>query len=210
MIRLVIADDHAIVRSGLNKIFSSEATLSVVGEAQNGSQVLECFRTLDFDLLLLDLNMPGPSGADLIARLKSQYPHIPILVLSMHNTVQVATKAIKAGASGYATKDSDPELLIQAVLKVAAGGKYMSPALADKMLFGAPSPEPDASAAKLSEREMDVFRGMLRGHSLNDIASALHISSKTVSTHKARLMEKLQVSSTAEIVLYAVSHGLLE
>jgi DNA-binding NarL/FixJ family response regulator len=210
VIRLLIADEHAIVRSGLNKIFSAEANLSVVGEAENGTQVLERFRTLEFDLLLLDLNMPGPSGPDLIARLKSQYPRIPILVLSMHNTVQVATKALKAGASGYVTKDSDPELLIQAVQKVAAGGKYMSPALADKMLFGEPSPDPSVATVKLSDREMDVFRGMVRGHSLNDIASALHISSKTVSTHKSRLMDKLHVSSTAEIVLYAVNHGLLE
>jgi DNA-binding NarL/FixJ family response regulator len=210
VIRLLVADDHAIVRSGLKQILSAEPDFRVVGEAENGGQVLQCFRDIAFDLLLLDLNMPGLSGPDLIARLKSEYPKTPILVLSMHNTVQVAMKTLKAGASGYLTKDSDPHLLLEAIRKVAAGGKFMSPELAEKMLFGAPAQEREPSSVKLSDREVDVFRGLVRGESLNDIADQLNISSKTVSTHKARLMDKLQVTSTADLILYAVHHGLLD
>ena len=122
MIRLLIAEDHAILRSGLKRIFSAETDLHVVGEAEDGGQVLKCFRSLEFDLLLLDLNMPGLNGADLIARLQAEYPRIPILVLSMHNTVQVAMKAIRAGARGYITKDSNPDVLLAALRKVASGG----------------------------------------------------------------------------------------
>ena len=209
MIRLVIAEDHAIVRSGLQRIFAAEPDLRVVGEAEDGGQVLECFRRLEFDLLLLDLNMPGPSGADLIARLHDQYPRTAILVLSMHDSVQVAMKAIKAGARGYITKDSDPDMLLTAIRKVASGGKFMSPELAEKMLFDASPGEGDATSSALSEREMEVFSRLVRGISVNDIAEELHISNKTVSTHKVRLMGKLHISTTADLILYAVKQGLL-
>ena len=209
MLKILIAEDHAIVRSGLRQLFATASDMRVVGEAIDGGQVLSSYRSVVFDVLLLDLNMPGLSGVELIARLKSEYPRIPILVLSMHNTVQVASKALKAGANGYLTKDSDPDLLLNAVRKVAAGGNFMDPALAEKMLFEAPAPADAALHGRLSERELQVFLQLVQGVSVNDVAERLHISNKTVSTHKARIMEKLQASSNAELVLYAVEHRLI-
>ncbi len=210
MIRLVIAEDHAIVRSGLKQIFATTADLLVVGEAVDGGAVLACFRQIEFDLLLLDLNMPGLSGADLIARLKNQYPSKPIFVLSMHNTVQVAARALKAGANGYCTKDSEPEVLLDAIRKVGRGGKYLTPELAEQMIF-APVEYGDALPhTKLSERELQVFNLLVKGVSVNDIADQLHISNKTVSTHKVRLMEKLDTATNADLILYAVRHQLMD
>jgi DNA-binding NarL/FixJ family response regulator len=210
LIRIVIAEDHPIVRGGLRQIFATCSDMQVVAEAIDGGQVLSTFRNQSFDLLLLDLNMPGLSGAELIARVKSEYPHTPILVLSMHNTVQIASKVLKAGANGYLTKDSDPDVLIAAVRKVAGGGNFMDPVLAEKMLFDAATPHSDAVHTRLSDREMQVFMELVRGTSVNDIADRLNISNKTVSTHKARILEKLNAQSTADLVLYAVSNRLID
>jgi DNA-binding NarL/FixJ family response regulator len=210
VIRLVIAEDHAIVRSGLKQIFATTTDLRVVGEAVDGSAVLDCFRKLEFDLLLLDLNMPGLSGSDLIARLKDQYPQKPILVLSMHNTVQVATRALKAGANGYCTKDSEPEVLLEAIRKVAHGGKYLTPDLAEQMVFAPLDHGDTLPHTKLSDRELQVFALLVKGVSVNDIADQLHISNKTVSTHKVRLMEKLNTPTIADLILYAVNHQLMD
>jgi len=210
LIRIVIAEDHPIVRGGLRQIFATCSDMQVVAEAVDGGQVLSTFRNQAFDLLLLDLNMPGLSGAELIARIKSEYPQTPILVLSMHNTVQVASKVLKAGANGYLTKDSDPDVLIAAVRKVACGGNFMDPVLAEKMLFETTAPHNDAAHSRLSDREMQVFMELVRGTSVNDIADRLNISNKTVSTHKARILEKLNAQSTADLVMYAVSHRLVD
>lgn len=209
MIRLLIAEDHAIVRAGLKQLFSTETDLRVAGEAENGGQVLEALRQHEYDLLLLDLNMPGLSGVDMVARVYAQYPKLPVLVLSMHNTVQVAMKALKAGAKGYITKDSDPDVLLAAIRKVARGGKFMSPELAEKMLFEEAPVDTDSGVVKLSNRELDVLQRLVKGVSINDIADQLNISNKTVSTHKARLMEKLQAHSTADLIIYAMQHGMM-
>ena len=206
-----MAEDHAIVRAGLKQLLASEPDVRVVAEAENGGQVLDGLRQHEagLDLLLLDLNMPGLSGVDMIARVKAQYPHLPVLVLSMHNTVQVAMKALKAGARGYITKDSDPDVLLGAIRKVARGGKFMSPELAEKMLFDEDSADPGSAEAKLTNRELEVLQRLAKGTSINEIASQLHISNKTVSTHKARLMEKLQAQSTADLIIYAMNHGMV-
>lgn len=210
MTRVLIAEDHALMRSGLRKIFEASAHLVVAGEAVHGNDVLELVRTLELDLVLLDMNMPGLSGPDLIGRLRSMKPALPILVLTMHNSAQVATRALKAGANGFITKDSEPEVLLAAMDKVARGGKFISPEVAEQMAFESTGQSDSSAHQKLTNREMDVFRGLTRGSSLNDIAADMCISSKTVSTHKARLMEKLQATSTADLVLYAVQHDLLE
>lgn len=210
MTRVLIAEDHALMRSGLRKIFEASAHLVVAGEAVHGNDVLELVRTLELDLVLLDMNMPGLSGPDLIGRLRSMKPTLPILVLTMHNSAQVATRALKAGANGFITKDSEPEVLLAAMDKVARGGKFISPEVAEQMAFESTGQSDSSAHQKLTNREMDVFRGLTRGSSLNDIAADMCISSKTVSTHKARLMEKLQATSTADLVLYAVQHDLLE
>lgn len=210
MIRLLMAEDHALLRSGLKKILAANPAITVVGEAVHGGEVLELVRTLELDLVLLDLNMPGLSGPDLISRLRAMKPTLPILVLTMHNAAQIATRALKAGANGFMTKDSEPEMLLAAIDKVARGGKFIAPEVAEQMAFESTGQAGGGAHQKLTNREMDVFRGLTRGASLNDIAADMCISSKTVSTHKARLMEKLQASNTADLVLYAVEHDLLE
>lgn len=209
MIRLLIADDHAIVRGGLKQIFALVPDFEVVGEAVNGAEVLDCLRQQEFDLLLLDINMPGVSGADLIVRVKAQRAALPILVLSMHNETQVAVRVLKAGANGYITKDSEPDILLAAIRKVAAGGKYIVPELAEKMVFDVATPGEAPPHALLSNRELEVFRLLTTGKGVNDIAAELCISNKTVSTHKVHLMEKLNLSSMAELMRYAMQHGLL-
>lgn len=209
MIRLVIADDHAIVRGGLKQIFALVPDFEVVGEAIDGSAVLECLHHGSFDLLLLDLNMPGISGADLITRIKAHRADLPILVLSMHNEPQVAARALKAGAAGYITKDCEPDILLAAIRKVAANGKYIDPDLAEKMVFDVTSTAQSPPHSLLSARELEVFRLLTTGKGVNEIATQLAISNKTVSTHKVRLMEKMNISSMADLMRYAMQHGLL-
>lgn len=209
MIRLMIADDHAIVRSGLRQLLSLAPDIMVQAEAMDGAQVLERLRRERPDLLLLDVNMPGLSGPDLIARIRSHWPELPILVLSMHNESQVAARVLKAGASGYVTKDSEMEVLLGAIRKVAGGGKYIAPELAERLVFDVSLSSDRLPHQTLSEREMEVFRLLVAGQGVNDIAAQLCISNKTVSTHKTRLMEKLNVGSTADLVRYAMQHKLL-
>lgn len=209
MIRLMIADDHAIVRSGLRQLLSLAPDIQVQAEAVDGAQALEGLRRELPDLLLLDINMPGLSGPDLITRIKSHWPQLPILVLSMHNEGQVAARVLKAGASGYVTKDSEIEVLLGAIRKVAGGGKFIVPELAEKLVFDVSLGRDRLLHHTLSDREMEVFRLLVAGQGVNEIAEQLCISNKTVSTHKTRLMEKLGISSTAELVRYAMQNGLV-
>lgn len=206
MIRLFIADDHAIVRSGLKQIFALTPDVCVVGEAENGQQVLDVLRGTTFDLLLLDLNMPGMGGAELLDRIRVHHPVLPVLILSMHNEPQIASRTLKAGANGFITKDCEPDTLLQAVRKVAGHGKYISPELAEKMVFDVAADEHPHS--QLSNREMEVLRLLAVGHGVNDIAGMLAISNKTVSTHKVRLMEKLNLANLADLIRYALAHGI--
>lgn len=210
MIRLVIADDHAIVRGGLKQIFALVPDLKVVGEAVTGSEVLECLRHESLDLLLLDLNMPGISGVDLIGRIKAHRADLPILILSMHNEPQVAARMLKAGASGYITKDCEPEILLAAIRKVAAHGKYIDPELAERMVFGVSSTDQHAPHTRLSDRELEMFRLLALGQSVTDIATHLAISGKTVSTHKVRLMEKMGFSNMADLMRYAMEYNAFD
>ncbi len=209
MIRLLLADDHAIVRSGLKQIFALHPDVVVAGEAVNGSEVLEQLCREPFDLLLLDLNMPGINGSDLIRRVRAHQPDFPILVLTMHNEPQVAARMLKAGASGYITKDCEPEVLLAALRKVAAHGKYISPEIAEKMVFDVACEAPALPHHRLSDRELEVFRLLITGLGVNDIAAQLAISGKTVSTHKTRMMEKLNANTLADLMRYAMAHALL-
>lgn len=210
MIRLVIADDHALVRGGLKQIFALTPDVRVAGEAASGAEVLACLRGEPFDLLLLDLNMAGIAGPDLIVRVKAHQPALPVLVLSMHNEPQVAARALKAGANGYITKDCEPDVLLAAIRQVAAGGQYIAPELAQKMVFAMSASTQRPLHHLLSNRELDVFRGLTQGLAVNDIAVQLAISNKTVSSHKIRLMEKLKLSSVADLMRYAMTHELLD
>jgi DNA-binding NarL/FixJ family response regulator len=210
VIRVLIADDHAIVRGGLKQLFALMGDIEVAGEATDGTEVLEALRDGQFDLLLLDLTMPGLSGVTLIGRIRAQNPKLPILVLSMHNELQVAKRVLQTGASGFVTKGSMQDILMDAVRRVAAGGRYVDPAIAEQMMFEKTVPGEAAPHERLSERELHILKLFAKGKGVNEIAAELFISNKTVSTHKARLMEKMGLKNGAELVRYAADHGLVQ
>jgi len=206
-IRILIAEDHAIVRSGLRQILATTTDLVVAGEATQGGEVLEQARAGELDLVLLDMAMRGPSGVELIRRLRAERPQLPILVLSMYNEGAIVSRALKAGAAGYVTKDSEPEVLLAAIRKVAGGGRFIDPALVETVVFA--DLDGDRSPQKaLSDRELQVLQLIAAGNALGDIALQLHVSPKTVSTHKMRLMQKLGIDNNADLIRYAVRHGL--
>ncbi|MCX7192060.1 MAG: response regulator transcription factor [Proteobacteria bacterium] len=209
MINLLIADDHAIVREGIKKIIALSTDIVVEADAVDGPGVMEKLsRRADFDLLLLDLTMPGVVGTSLISRVKDAFPDLPILVFSMHNDAQVASRAIKAGASGFIAKDSDPEVLLDAIRRVAGGGKYIDQALAEQLAFDTLLPDQRAPHALLSNREFEVFSLLVMGKRVNDIAGQLNISNKTVSTHKLNLMVKMKMANMADLINYSIDHDL--
>lgn len=210
MIRVLIADDHTIMREGLKQLLLSTGDLDVVGEARDGHEVLQQVRALDFDVLLLDMSMPGKSGMDLIKQVKTERPKLRVLVLSMHQEHQYAVRAIKAGASGYLTKESASSLLVSAIRKVAGGGAFISPEVAEQLALSAMPHAEGPLHASLSDREYQVFRLLVSGRTVTDIAAQLNLSDKTVSTHKARLMEKLNVSNQTELIHYAIKHQLID
>jgi DNA-binding NarL/FixJ family response regulator len=210
VIRVVIADDHTIVREGLRQLLSAAGDLAVVAEAVEGHEVLACARGVAFDVLVLDMSMPGKSGVELIKQVKAEKPKLRILVLTMHEEHQYAVRAIRAGASGYLTKEGASAQLVNAIRKVAGGGAYLSAAVAEQLALNA---MPDAKAAlheTLSDREFQVFRLIAEGKSVSDIAERLNLSVKTVSTHKANLMQKMGMETTGEIIRYALAHRLVD
>ncbi|MBA2674958.1 response regulator transcription factor [Ramlibacter sp.] len=209
MIRIVIADDHAIVREGLKRIVGEVEGLEMVGEAADGTEVMRVVRERDFDVLVMDLSMPGRSGMELIKLVKAEKPRLRILVLSMHQEMQYAVRSIKSGASGYLTKESAPAQLEQAIRKIAAGGAYISAEVAEQLALGAmPGGQASAPHEALSDREFQVFKLLVDGVSVTDIGTRLHLSVKTVSTHKSNLMHKLGLNNQSELVRYAIKHGL--
>jgi DNA-binding NarL/FixJ family response regulator len=209
-IRLLIADDHGIMRQGLRQLFSLLENLIVVGEAANGEQALARLAEGGVDALLLDMAMPGLCGEELIALIRSGYPELPILVLSMHNEPQIAQRALKAGANGYLAKDRDPEHLIEAIAKVTSGSRYLDPHLAEQLAFAMAGDGSIHRHDRLTDREFEIMRLLAKGMSVNEVAEYLEISNKTVSTHKARLMEKMEFASNVEIVRYALKYGFVE
>jgi DNA-binding NarL/FixJ family response regulator len=210
MVRVVIADDHTIVREGLKQLLLAAGSFEIAGEARDGFEVLKLAREKEFDVLLLDLSMPGKSGMDLIKQVKSERPRVRILVLSMHQEHQYAVRAIKAGASGYLTKDSASTQLVSAIEKVAGGGAFISAEVAEQLALGAMPQTEGPPHASLSDREYQVFRMLVAGQAVSEIASELNLSVKTVSTHKARLMEKMGIDNPAELVRYAMKHRLVD
>jgi len=208
MIRVVVADDHTILREGLRQLLGGEADIEVVAEAGDGHEVLARVRALAFDVLLLDMSMPGKSGIELIKQVKAEKPKLRVLVLSMHEEKQYAVRAIKAGASGYVTKDSAGTQLVTAIRRVAGGGAFITPEVAEQLALGAMPGAEGPAHQRLSDREFEVFQLLVAGETVTDIASKLNLSGKTVSTHKARLMEKLGIDNQADLVRYAMKHGL--
>jgi DNA-binding NarL/FixJ family response regulator len=209
-IRLLLADDHTIMREGLKQLLILAEDLRVVAEAENGVIALERLRQGDIDLLLLDMNMPGLSGEELVTRIHAQYPNQKILVLSMHNEPQIAQHILKAGAAGYLCKMCSAETLLSAIRRVAGGARFIDPQIAERIAFEVSGLQQQTHQDTLTEREFQILRLFASGSSVTRIAETLTISHKTVSTHKSRLMEKMGFSSNAEIVRYAVSQRLIE
>ena len=210
MTRILIADDHAIVRCGLKQLLSGESDFLVAGEAANGLEALKQLHEQPFDVLLMDMSMPGRSGIELIKQVKSEHPKLAILVLSMHKEEQYAVRAMKAGAQGYLTKESAPELLISAIRKVALGGIYISSGAAERMALELYSNHDATPHTLLSDREFQVFSMIVVGTPINGIADKLSLSVKTVSTHKTRILQKMRMTNAAELIHYAIRHQLLE
>ena len=209
MIRVVVADDHTIMREGLKRILHGAEDIEVIGEAVDGFETLALVRRGGFDLLLMDLSMPGRSGVDLIRQIKDEAPKLPLLVLTMHEEEQYAVRAISAGALGYLTKESAGTQLISAIRKVAIGRPYISMEVAEQLAIDAMPARQDMPHKSLSDREFEVFNLLVSGKSITEIAEMLHLSVKTVSTHKTRILQKMSSHSLAELVQYAVAHGLL-
>ena len=210
MIRIVVADDHAIVREGLKQLLTASSDLEVVGEARDGHEVIQRVRELEFDLLLLDMSMPGKSGIELIKHVRAEKPRLRILILSMHEEHQYAIRAIRAGASGYITKESATSKLVEAIRKVASGGAYISAAVAEQLALGAMPGNKGLPHESLSDREFQVFRMLAEGKSVSDIAERLTLSVKTVSTHKANVMQKMGLENPGELIRYAITHRLVQ
>ena len=209
-IRLMIADDHAIMREGLKQIFALDDSIDVVCEAPDGSQVLERLRHHQVNLLLLDISMPGISGEDLIHRLTPLYPQLRILVLSMYNEPQIARRVLNSGALGYITKDKPPEALLKAIRTVARGARYIDHDLAQEIVFSDYHSGNRAPHESLTMRERQIMIMLAHGESINAIADALSISNKTVSTYKSRMMKRMKFSNNAHIVKYSLRHNLVQ
>lgn len=208
MTRVVIADDHAIVREGLKRILEGQEGIEIAGEATNGFEALDRVRAGGFDILLLDLSMPGKSGIELIKQVKDESPKLRVLVLTMHEEDQYAVRAIRAGASGYLTKESAPGQLVSAIRRLAEGRLYISPNVAEQLALEVRPQGDEAPHRHLSDREFEVFQLLVDGRSVSEIATQLHLSVKTVSTHKTRILQKMNAASVADLVRYAIRHRL--
>jgi two-component system, NarL family, invasion response regulator UvrY len=210
MIRVLIADDHAILRRGLIEILMRELKDPVCGEAEDAQQVLAQVRSHDWDLVILDLSMPGRSGIDVLTDLKLARPKLPVLVLSMHPEDQYGKRVLKAGASGYMNKNTAPEELIKAIRKVLSGGRYVSAALAEKLALDLNEDHVRPPHDNLSDREFEVLRMIASGKTVTQIAEELHLSVATISTYRARILEKMNMTTTAELMRYAFQNHLVE
>jgi DNA-binding NarL/FixJ family response regulator len=206
---VLLADDHQLVRQGVRRLLESASGITVVAEAGNGHEVLAALRTRAVDVVVLDLSMPGMPGMDLIRRIKADHPQVAVLVLTMHAEEQYVMRAFRCGANGYLTKDSAADDLLQAIRRVAAGGAYVAPAIAERLAVGLATPQQDLHRS-LSDREFEVLRLIVAGRRMTDIAHDLHLSVKTVSTHKTHILDKLHVASTASLVRYALEHHLFD
>ena len=209
MIRVLIADDHDIVREGVKQIVSETRDIAVEGEARSGADAIAEVRRAKWDVIILDLNLPDRTGLEVLSQIRSIAPHTPVLILSMHQQASYATRALKAGAAGYVSKDSAREHLVNAIRKVAAGERFLTPALAESLAFGLVDDAGDNRHERLSDREFQVLCLIAAGKPPRDIAAELNVSVKTVATHRARLLAKMALKNNAEVVQYALEHDLL-
>ena len=210
MIRIVIADDHAVVRQGLKQILEESREMKVVAEHANGADALRWIRANDCDVALLDIAMPGMNGIDVLKQLHEEKPKLPILILSIYSEDQYAVRLIKAGAAGYLTKESAPEVVMEAVRRVAAGKKYISPAVAEMLANEFGTQEGKLPHETLSDREYQIFLLLASARTVSEIANALSLSVKTISTYRTRILEKMQLRNNAELMRYVVEKHLME
>lgn len=210
MIKILIADDHAIFREGLKHILTECSDVTVAAEASNGQEVLEKIWTDKYDMVLLDISMPGMSGLEVLKQLKIEKPKLPVLVLSMHPEEQYAVRILRAGASGYLTKESAPDELITAIRKISQGRKYITSSLAERLAVEMETDSEKPLHEILSDREYQVLRMIAAGRTIKQIAEDLSLSIKTVSTYRTRIMEKMKMKTNAELMHYAINHQLLD
>jgi DNA-binding NarL/FixJ family response regulator len=210
MIKVLIADDHAVVREGVKHIFAETPDIRVEGEAGNGREVLEKIGKQEYDLLLLDIAMPGRDGLEILKEIRMQRPKLPVLMLSMFPEEQYALRALKSGASGYLTKDSIPNELVKAVRKVLKGGNYISSSFSERLLTEITSDGTKPLHETLSDREFQIMRMIASGRTMNEIADELSLSSKTVYTYRARILEKMDMKNNMELTHYATKHRLID
>ncbi|HMK50718.1 MAG TPA: response regulator transcription factor [Thermodesulfovibrionales bacterium] len=210
MIKILIADDHAVVREGVKYILSEMPDIKVAGEACNGYEALDKIGKNDYDLILLDIAMPGRDGLEILKDIKALKPKLPVMILSMFPEEQYALRALKSGASGYLTKDSIPDELIKALRKVLTGGKYVSSSFSDRLLFSLDSDADRPLHEALSDREYQVLRLIASGKTIKDIADEMSLSVKTVSTYRSRILEKMDMKNNAELTHYAIKHRLVD
>jgi len=209
MYRILLVDDHAVVRKGMKAILEDQLAGVGVAEASGGDEALALLAGRKFDVVVLDLSMPGRSGIDLLAEIKHRHAELPVLIMSLHGEEQFAVRALRAGASGYLTKAAAPEELLAAVLKVARGGRYVSQALAERLAADVGRDATAAPHERLSDREFEVLRGIASGSSVSHIAADMRLSVKTVSTYRTRLLDKMGMTSNSELTRYALQHGLV-
>jgi len=210
MLKILIADDHAIVRQGLKQIVAETRDMVVAGEASNGQELFNKLKEDDYDVIVLDITMPGRSGMDVLRQLRSERPRLPVLILSVHSEEQYALRALRAGASGYLTKESAPDELVVAIRKVSLGGKYISSSLAEKLAFELEVGREQAPHETLSDREYQVMCMIASGKTVTEIAQELYLSEKTISTYRTRILEKMQMKNNAELTYYAIKNGLVD
>lgn len=210
MLRILIADDHEIVRKGLREILARGLSDAYFGEARNAEEVLQAVRTQNWDVLILDLTMPGRSGLDVLSDLRVERPSLPVLVLSMQSEQQYGKRVLKAGAAGYLHKDSAPEELMHAIRKVLSGGRYVSLTLAEKLAVDLAAGSHQFPHERLSDRELEVLRMITAGKQASQIAEELHLSVTTVSTYRARILDKMNMKTTAELMHYGLVNNILE
>ena len=210
MIRVVVVDDHAVVREGLKRIIAENGGMAVTGEAADGHEAMQIIKKDSCDVVLLDITMPNKNGLDVLKDLHAESPRLPVLVLSMHPEDQYAVRVLRAGAAGYITKESAPAKLVQAIRKVVRGGKYVSPTLAEKLVYDLGTNTDKAPHEILSDREYQVLCMIASGKTVTQIAEELALSVKTISTYRVRILEKLQMNNNAEITRYAIKEGLVD